>query len=334
MRPAATIVEANGEAALSALVRVSTKSAPSVDLVRRVHVEVAPGRSLGIVGESGSGKTLLLRAIMGILPSGLEASGEITFSGEALPLRGNRLGKARRGRLAMIFQDPLAALDPVMTIGDQVAEVPRRIEGLSRATARQRTIELLRMVRLPDPEDRLGAYPHQLSGGLRQRVMIAVALASRPRVLLCDEPTTALDVTIQAEILALLDELRETLGVAIVLVSHDLAVIGDVCDSVVVMYSGDVVERGSVDAILHRPRHPYTVGLLHATPDVAGPVVMPESIPGRLPDPARRGHGCPFAPRCYLAELACTTGPVPLVELQTEGSPHATACRRHALVTL
>jgi peptide/nickel transport system ATP-binding protein len=330
--PAPALAAATSAALSVKGLRVVTSERQPVELVRGVDLQLDAGGSLGIVGESGSGKSLTLRAIMGILPRGLSAFGEASLGDQVIPLQGRRLSRSRRGRLGMVFQDPLAALDPVMTIGDQVAEYPRRVGKQSRAAARRRAIELLTIVRLPDPEGRAGAYPHQLSGGLRQRVMIAVALSTDPAVLLCDEPTTALDVTIQAEILALLDDLRRHLGVAIMFVSHDLAVVSEVCDNVVVMYSGGILEAGPVQSVLRTPRHPYTLGLLRATPDVRGPLGLPEAIPGALPDPAHRPPGCPFAPRCALVEPACRTAPIPLMVVGDAGA-HLSACRRHQLLS-
>jgi peptide/nickel transport system ATP-binding protein len=332
MTSSAAVSEAGaaGGPALSASFSVTTRT--SVALVSSAIVEVAPGGSLGIVGESGSGKSLTLRALMGILPTGLSANGTASWFGSPLPLSGARLARSRRGRLGMIFQEPLSALDPVMSIGDQVAEAPRRVEGLSRRGASARAMELLRMVRLPDPESRASMFPHQLSGGLRQRVMIAVALSTRPQVLLCDEPTTALDMTIQAEILALLTELRERLGMALIFVSHDLAVVSEVCEDLIVMYSGRAMEVGPVGPVLSSPRHPYTAGLVGATPSLGGPVRLPVAIPGALPDPARRPSGCVFAPRCSLVEAECTSEQPPLVPVGP-GGLQLSACRRHELVS-
>ena len=229
--------------------------------VRDVSFEVPAGGSLGVVGESGSGKSLTLRALMALLPPGVRAErGVVELAGEALPFAGPGARRARRGRLAMVFQDPLSGLDPVHTVGAQVAEVPRRVLGASAAASRRRAVELLRLVGMPDPERRAHAFPHQLSGGMRQRVLIAMALASEPKVLLCDEPTTALDVTVQAQVLELLDDLRRRLGVAVVFVSHDLAVVRQVADELAVMYTGRVVETGPADEVLRPPGPPVHLG--------------------------------------------------------------------------
>jgi oligopeptide/dipeptide ABC transporter ATP-binding protein len=278
-----------------------------------VSLSVAGGASLGIVGESGSGKSIMLRAIMGLLPRAARVqAGTVHVDGELVVARGERSSAdRRRHRLAMVFQDPLSALNPVMTIGDQIAEAPRRVGGLSARAARDRALELLRVVGIPDPGRRYASYPHQLSGGLRQRVMIAIALSGDPAILLCDEPTTALDVTIQAQILALLQDLREAAGLSIVFVTHDLGIVGQICDEIAVMYAGRIVETGPVGTVLDTPRHPYTAALLASAIDVDSAGREPQAIPGAVPDPLRLPPGCPFQPRCPLAQADCGTGPVP-----------------------
>jgi oligopeptide/dipeptide ABC transporter ATP-binding protein len=293
-----------------------------------VSFSLPAGGSLGIVGESGSGKSMTLRAVMGLLPRAARASaGTVRVAGDAIAVTGHRRpGDRRRQRLAMIFQDPLAALDPVMTVGAQVAEAPRRTAGLPARAARERALELLRLVGLPDPARRYGSYPHELSGGQRQRAMIAVALSADPAVLLCDEPTTALDVTIQAQILALLGELRETRGLGLVFVTHDLGVVGQICDDVAVMYAGRIMESGPVSAVLDAPRHPYTAALRASAIDVDSARQAVRSIPGMPPDPLRLPPGCPFQPRCRFAQPDCAVGPVPLREI-TPG--RAVACLHH-----
>jgi oligopeptide/dipeptide ABC transporter ATP-binding protein len=274
--------------------------------VRDVGFEVPAGGSLGVVGESGSGKSLTLRALMALLPRGVRAErGVVELAGEPLPFTGTGARRARRGRLAMVFQDPLSGLDPVYTVGTQVAEVPRRVLGASATASRRRAVELLRMVGMPDPERRAHAFPHQLSGGMRQRVLIAMALASEPKVLLCDEPTTALDVTVQAQVLELLDDLRKRLGVAVVFVSHDLAVVRQVADELAVMYTGRVVETGPANEVLGHPAHPYTLGLLEAVVDLDDAAHAPRAIQGALPDLAHLPSGCPFHPRCRFASEDC-----------------------------
>ena len=274
--------------------------------VQDVGFEVPAGGSLGVVGESGSGKSLTLRALMGLLPPGVRAErGVVELAGEPLPFAGPRARSVRRGRLAMVFQDPLSGLDPVHTVGAQVAEVPRRVLGEPAAASRRRAVELLRLVGMPDPERRSHAFPHQLSGGMRQRVLIAMALASEPKVLLCDEPTTALDVTVQAQVLELLDDVRRRLGVAVVFVSHDLAVVRQMCDRLAVMYTGRLVETGRAADVLDHPAHPYTLGLLEAVVDLDDVDHMPVTIPGTLPDLAHVPGGCPFHPRCRFASEDC-----------------------------
>jgi oligopeptide/dipeptide ABC transporter ATP-binding protein len=296
--------------------------------VDNVSFSVPRGGALGIVGESGSGKSMTLRAVMGLLPSaGRIVSGTVSVGGAAESAgRLRRRTAAGPSDLAIVFQDALAALNPVMTVGDQVAEAPRRVHGLSRRAARQRALELLRMVGIPDPPRRYRAYPHELSGGLRQRVMIAIALATEPSVLLCDEPTTALDVTIQAQILALLTDLRASAGLALVFVTHDLGVVGQICDDLAVMYAGRIVETGPVAEVLASPRHPYTAGLLASALDIDSPDNKLITIPGAIPDPLRRPAGCAFHPRCTLAQADCRTGAIALAAITPQRS---TACLHH-----
>lgn len=283
------------------------------------------GEALGLVGESGSGKTMALRALVGLLPrSARLASGTIVFEGEDLARAGAERRRRARGReIAMVFQEPMAALNPVMRVGDQIAEGPLARLGFGRRRARQRALELMRLVGIPDPGHRYGAYPHELSGGLRQRVMIAIALSLEPKLILCDEPTTALDVTIQDQILRLLAGLREQLGVSLVFVSHDLAVIAETCRSVAVMYAGQVVETGPVETVFREPRHPYTLSLLRSVPSFDGAGRTLASIPGSPPDLAAPPPGCRFHPRCPFAQADCTSGEFPLRPL---GAERATAC--------
>jgi oligopeptide/dipeptide ABC transporter ATP-binding protein len=286
-------------------------------VVDGVSFAVEAGRSLGIVGESGSGKSLTLRGVMALTPATVRIdSGTVVLAGEELPMHGRRIRAARRGRIAMIFQDPLSALDPVHPAGAQVAEIARRVGGNSRRAAWTRAVELLELVGIREASRRARDYPHQLSGGMRQRVMIAMALASEPAVLLCDEPTTALDVTVQAQVLDLLDSLRRDLQLALVFVSHDLAVVRSICEEVAVMYAGRFVETGPTAALLEHPRHPYTLGLRQAVVDVDDAGRTPRSIPGELPEPGRLPPGCPFNPRCAFADDACRQG---TVELQSHG---------------
>ena len=293
-----------------------------------VSFEVARGRALGLVGESGSGKSLTLRALMSLLPTAARIEGgAVVLDGIELPRAVRQVRRALRGRMAMIFQDPLSALDPTQTVGGQIAEVPRRLRGVSRRGSWERAIELLRLVGIPDPVRRAQAYPHQLSGGMRQRVVIAIALAAEPSVLLCDEPTTALDVTVQAQVLELLDDLRTRLELAIVFVSHDLAVIRQLCEDVCVMYTGRLVENGRTVEVLERPLHPYTLGLLDAILDLDDPVGAPQPIPGTLPDIERLPSGCTFHPRCFLATAECAEVVPELAGAHGAApSSHASAC--------
>jgi oligopeptide/dipeptide ABC transporter ATP-binding protein len=290
--------------------------------------EVQPGEALGLVGESGSGKTMALRALVGLLPrNGRIAGGSIEIDGEDVVQAGESRRRELRGRsVGMIFQEPMTALNPVMRVGDQIAEGPLVRRGLSGRRARERALELMRLVGIPDPVRRAESYPHELSGGLRQRVMIAIALSADPKLILCDEPTTALDVTIQDQILKLLESLQERLGVTLVFVSHDLAVIAQTCRSVAVMYAGKVVETGRVDVVFREPRHPYTLGLLRSVPDFDVIRDHLSSIPGAPPDLAAPPPGCRFHPRCSFAQEDCVRGDFPLLPL---GGGRATACIHH-----
>jgi len=292
--------------------------------------ELRAGEALGIVGESGAGKTMALRALVGLLPRAATlAGGEIVFEGVDLAAAGPETLRAVRGRsISMIFQEPMTALNPVMRVGEQIAEGPLVRLGYSRRRAHERALELMRMVGIPDPEERAEAYAHELSGGMRQRVMIAIALSMEPKLILCDEPTTALDVTIQDQILKLLASLRERLQVSVVFVSHDLAVIAQTCRRVAVMYAGQVVETGSVEEVFREPRHPYTLGLLRSVPDVDDLREVLATIPGSPPDLASPPSGCRFHPRCAFAQDDCIKGEFPLRPLDGE---RATACIHHEL---
>ncbi|MGD0983159.1 MAG: ABC transporter ATP-binding protein [Acidimicrobiales bacterium] len=284
------------------------------------------GGALAIVGESGCGKSLTLRAIMGLLPStGRLSSGRVVVDGVTLPADARSRGRGHRQhrRMSIVFQDALSALNPVATVGNQIAEAPRHVLGLGRNASKARAVELLRLVGIPDPERRYHAYPHELSGGTRQRVMIAIALSSDPAILLCDEPTTALDVTIQTQILALLADLRSERGLTLVFVTHDLGVVSQVAEHVAVMYTGRLVETGPTVEVLAAPKHPYTSGLLAAALDVDSPEHEPIAIPGSLPDPLWLASGCRFQPRCQLATPECVTIDV---RLQRVGPGHEAAC--------
>jgi oligopeptide/dipeptide ABC transporter ATP-binding protein len=292
--------------------------------------DVGAGEALGVVGESGSGKTMALRALVGLLPRAARiAGGSVEFEGVDVLRSSEEEQRKLRGRsIAMIFQEPMTALNPVMRVGDQIGEGPLVRLGYSRRRARERTLELMRMVGIPDPEQRAGAYAHELSGGMRQRVMIAIALSMDPTLILCDEPTTALDVTIQDQILKLLTSLRERLGVSIVFVSHDLAVIAQTCQRVAVMYAGQVIETGPVETMFREPRHPYTLSLLRSVPDIDDVRELLSTIPGSPPDLASPPPGCRFHPRCPFAQEDCVEGAFPLRPL---GGERATACIHHGL---
>jgi oligopeptide/dipeptide ABC transporter ATP-binding protein len=300
------------------------------EVVHDVSFSVARGEAVGLVGESGSGKSMTLRAAMALLPRVATAdAGTVVLDDQPLPLHGKTARTARRGRVALVFQDAASALDPVRTVGSQIGEVAHQVAGLGRRAARPRTLELLELVGIRDPARRARSFPHQLSGGMRQRAMLAVALAAEPGALLCDEPTTALDVTVQAQVLELIDELRRRLSLAVVFVSHDLAVIRQVCERVAVMYAGRIVETGPTAAVLERPRHPYTRGLLEAVVDLDSARGMPEPIAGTIPEPGALPPGCPFAPRCPLAGPECSEAEIPLEQI---GDDRQVACLHHDLV--
>jgi peptide/nickel transport system ATP-binding protein len=278
----------------------------TVHAASNVRFEVGQGGTLGVVGESGCGKSVTLRALCGLIPEpGRMTAGVVEVEGISYSST-EELARLRGEKLSMIFQDPASSLNPVHTIGRQVSEVLRVKLGYSAKAAVTEATELLGHVGIPEPARRMSAYPHELSGGMRQRVMIAMAIACRPKVLLADEPTTALDVTTQEQILQLLLRLQDESGMAIILVTHDLGVIEEVCDEVAVMYAGYVVERGHVDQLTRTPRHPYTRGLLAAMPQIDANS-MPEVIVGQPPDLAMLPSGCPFAPRCPEARPECTT---------------------------
>ena len=299
-----------------------------VRAVDGVSFEVPRGGALGLVGESGSGKSMTLRAVLGVLPPEAHVvSGQVRLDGtDLLTLNQAGLNRVRGPKISMIFQEPMSALNPVMRVGQQIAEGPRIHLGYSRARAQERTLELMRRVGIPDPERRYRAYPHEFSGGMRQRVMIAIALACEPEIILCDEPTTALDVTIQDQILRLLARLCQESGVSLVFVTHDLPVVAQVCQQVAVMYGGELVERGDVRDVLLDPRHPYTLGLVRSAPDVEYVQDALRPIPGSPPSLITPPPGCRFHPRCEFAADDCRSGPVPLRELP---GGRATACLHH-----
>jgi len=296
-----------------------------VRAVDGVSFEVVKGDALGIVGESGSGKSMTLRAILGVLPPEARiTSGQVKLDGQDLvPLRQSDLNRIRGPRMSMIFQEPMSALNPVMRVGPQIAEGPLVHLGIGRAKAAERALDLMRRVGIPDPERRYRAYPHEFSGGMRQRVMIAIALACEPEIILCDEPTTALDVTIQDQILRLLARLCRETGVSLVFVTHDLPVVAQVCQQVAVMYGGQLVESGPVREVLHDPRHPYTLGLVRSAPDFDNVRESLIPIPGSPPSLISPPDGCRFHPRCKFAEEDCQVIEPPLKLL---AGGRATAC--------
>ena len=298
-----------------------------VEAVRGVSFDLARGETLGIVGESGSGKSVTNLALMGLIPRppGRIDRGSAWFEGRDL-IRMNpaELMSIRGRRIGMIFQDPMTALNPLMTIGQQLTEVTRRHLGLTQAAALTRAAEMLEMVGISSPGQRLRDYPHQFSGGMRQRVMIAMALSCEPDILIADEPTTALDVTIQAQILELLHELQQRRGTSIILVTHDLGVVAGVCDRVLVMYAGRVVERAAVNDLFASPRHPYTLGLLRSLPRLDRDHSQRlEAIAGQPPDMTRVPAGCSFRPRCPVGVPRCESESPPLREV---GPDRLSAC--------
>jgi len=289
-----------------------------------VSFHVDPGETLGIVGESGSGKSVTSLSIMRLIPEPpgkIQPGSEILFRGSAGEVEDlakaseERMRKIRGNDIAMIFQEPMTSLNPVFTVGAQIIESLRLHQGLSKRDARDRAIEMLKLVGIPIPEQRVDEYPHQLSGGMRQRVMIAMALSCDPKLLIADEPTTALDVTIQAQILELLNRLQEELGMAIMLITHDLGVIAETCDRVIVMYAGQVVEEGPVDDVFHDPQHPYTEGLLRSIPRLGQSVDRLAVIPGLVPSPTAWPSGCRFHERCPYGWEKTEREEPPLFEL-------------------
>ncbi|QYX57187.1 ABC transporter ATP-binding protein [Roseovarius sp. SCSIO 43702] len=306
--------------------RVGFRDGPRImRAVDGVSFSVDRGRTLGVVGESGCGKSIAMLAIMGLVPQppGIIQGGKITFDGQSLlDLSKSDMRKIKGGRIGMIFQEPMTSLNPVYTCGDQIIESLRahNYKGDTRA----RAIELLDLVGLPSPNERVDDYPHQLSGGQRQRVMIAMALANDPELLIADEPTTALDVTIQAQILDLIRELQKKTGMAVILVTHDLGVVAETCDDVVVIYAGTVVERAPAEDLFENPQHPYTIGLMAAVPRIDDKAEKLATIPGTLPPPWQKITGCRFAPRCPLADERCRSEEPPLAPVGD--SDHLAAC--------
>ena len=299
-----------------------------VRAVNDVSLEVRSGEAVALIGESGSGKSVTMRAVMRLSPEKrAKLEGSITVGGQdVMAMSQRQLGRFRGDEAAMIFQEPLLALDPVYTLGDQIVETIRRHESVSRAEARARALELFERVRIPSAARRLDSYPHEMSGGMRQRAMIALALSCRPRLLLADEPTTALDATVQIQVLLLLRELQRDLGLSIVFVTHDIGAAVEIADRIAVMYAGQIVEEASARDLIRNPRHPYTLGLLKSR--AHGAMVKGtrlEAIPGSPPDLADLPPGCAFAPRCALAADVCTAAAPPLTTL---GADHKARCAR------
>ena len=296
--------------------------------VQGVSFSLERGRTLGVVGESGCGKSVTSLSIMRLVPQppGKYARGEIRFDGkDLLALPESEMRNLRGARIGMIFQEPMTSLNPIYTCGEQIVETLMIHSTLTTAEARERAIEMLGLVGLPSPRSRVDDYPHQLSGGQRQRVMIALALANDPDLLIADEPTTALDVTVQAQILDLMGDLRSRTGAAVMLVTHDLGVVAQTCDDVVVMYAGRVVERAGTAALFADPQHPYTVGLMAAIPRINTAVGRLATIPGSVPPPWAALSGCRFASRCPLATDQCRAEDPPMTEIS---AGHAVACWR------
>jgi peptide/nickel transport system ATP-binding protein len=299
-----------------------------VRAVDGVDLAIDRGETVGVVGESGCGKTVTAMSVLKLIamPPGRIAGGEIRWQGRDLvPLGQRDMRRIRGNEIAIVFQEPMTSLNPVYPVGAQIAEVVREHEGVSRRAAFARAVEMLRLVHIPNAERRAHDYPHQFSGGMRQRVMIAMALSCNPQLLIADEPTTALDVTIQAQILDLLEEMKDRFGMAIMLITHAMGVVAETAQRVVVMYAGKVVEEAPVEELFARPRHPYTQGLIQAIPrlDRAGERTRLAAIPGVVPSLADPPPGCRFAPRCGLATPACTAASPPLREV---GAGHSVAC--------
>ena len=300
-----------------------------VPVVNGVDFAIRPGEVLAILGESGSGKSVSLRALVGMLPRrSTSIGGRIDYKARDLvPLSEREMADICGPGISMVFQEPMTALDPVFTIGQQIAETMRRHEGVSRRDAMARARDLLDMVKIPSPERRLRAYPHELSGGMRQRAMIALALSCRPDVLLADEPTTALDVSVQIQIILLLRELQKELGMGVIFVTHDVGVAAEIADRIAVMYAGRFVETGSAVDVIETPRHPYTAGLLSSTVHGSMRGRRLTAIAGMPPDPRAIPAGCPFAPRCPHMVARCTEPPIESAEV---APGHATRCVRVA----
>jgi len=299
-----------------------------IQAVENVNFEIYPGEILGLVGESGCGKSVtglsLLRLIP--IPPGRIVSGDILFDGRRLlPLEEKEMERVRGNDISMIFQEPMTSLNPVFTIGDQIMEAILLHQGSDKTEARRRAIEMLDRVKMPSPEKRIDSYPHQLSGGMRQRVMIAMALSCQPKLLIADEPTTALDVTIQAQVLQLLKEIQREMGMSVMLITHDLGVVSEIADRVAVMYAGRIFEYGPIEAIFGKMRNPYTRGLMTSIPQLTEKKDRLNAIPGQVPDPMDLPMGCKFHPRCYLMIEECKKEEPPLFQVNGD---HFSRCIR------
>ncbi|ACX65362.1 ABC transporter ATP-binding protein [Paenibacillus sp. Y412MC10] len=307
-------------------IELQTSRRTAVNVLEDVSLQIRKGEIVGVVGESGCGKSILSLSVLGLLPPAMRISGGELWYKDKLPLHAydnRRLQRVRGKEISMVFQDPMSSLNHGLTVGYQVTESLRLHLGCSKSEARERAIMLFRKVGLPRPEKLLHEYPYQLSGGMRQRVMIAIAISCNPGLLIADEPTTALDVTIQAQILDLMRRIREDDGTAILLISHDLGMIADMCDRIIVMYAGKVVEHGTASEIFDHPRHPYTIGLLNSIPTPAKKGNRLYSIPGTVPALHERGAGCRFASRCEYAADRCRQEQPPLIQV---GKQHTAAC--------
>ncbi len=294
-----------------------------------ISYAIPAGETLGVVGESGSGKSVAALSVMGLIPSppGQVVGGEILFKGENLLEKSpEEMRRIRGNEIAMIFQEPMTALNPVYTVGNQIVETVMLHRGIDRQAARAHAIQMLERVGIPAPKKRVDEYPHQLSGGMRQRVMIAIAMSCDPSLLIADEPTTALDVTIQAQILELMVELQREAGMGVMLITHDLAVVAQVAHRVAVMYAGKVVEYAAVEELFDTPAHPYSVGLFRSLPDLAGPNERLRTIPGMVPPATRFPSGCRFHPRCPIATERCATDEPLLAALDGAGGDRTLAC--------